>query len=495
MEPSVIIIIAIIILYWVLIEILKKRGSLERRNITAIGPILMIRSVRVLNLLDRFSRPKKFWKITSTLGILVTFIGMIFMLALIILMDIVLLTSPPEPSALTHPRNILLIPGINEFIPLVWGIIGLIVTLVVHEFSHAIICRVENVRVKSLGVLLALIPIGGFAEPDEEDIKKANVMQRLRIYSAGIMSNFIVALIAFLMFIHLLGYLTPHIVVVESNIVEKGSVILSVNGVEVHNQEELDKVLKLANEKVVIEVRYKNGTIEKLELDKIAGVYITGIWKGYPAEKAGLREGMVIVKVNDVETPTLKSFIEVMKSTKPNQTISVYAYDGERIRVFNVTLVRAPSNEHGFMGVYIGGDYLSGMILGYSDQVLVSLQSLPSDLMHVKGWLSLVAMPLLFRGFGEEITNYFTPTGFWKDYGELLFYILNTLYWIGWLNFYIGLFNCLPAIPLDGGRILRDTLSFLFNEKLSEGIVRFLTTIIFLSIVMSVLIPNLKLIL
>ncbi|HIP24991.1 MAG TPA: PDZ domain-containing protein [Archaeoglobus profundus] len=494
MELSLITIVGIVILYWVSIEILKKRGILEKRNITAIGPILMIRSVRVLNLLDRFSRPKKFWKITSTLGILVTFIGMFFMLSLIILMDIVLLTSPPKPSALTHPRNILLIPGINEFIPLVWGIIGLIVTLVVHEFSHAVICRVENVRVKSLGVLFALIPIGGFAEPNEEDIKKVSVMQRLRIYSAGIMSNFIVALIAFLMFIHLLGYLTPHIVVVKSNIVENGSVIVSVNGVKVHNQEELDKVLKLANEKVVIEIRYKNGTIEKLELNKIAGVYVTGIWKGYPAEEAGLRKGMVIVKVNNVETPTLKSFIEVMKSTKPNQTIKVYAYDGEKIRIFNVTLVRAPSNGHGFMGVYIGGDYLSGMILGYSDQILISLQSLPSNLMHVNGWLSLIAMPLLFRGFGKEITNYFTPTDFWKNYGELLFYILNTLYWIGWFNFYIGLFNCLPAIPLDGGRMLRDLLSFLFSETVSATIVKLLTTIILLSIIMSVLIPNLKLI-
>jgi len=494
MELSIII-IAIVILYWVSIEILKKKGILERRNITTIGPILMIRSTKVLNLLDKFSRPKKFWKITSTIGIFVTFIGMFFMLSLIILMDIVLLTSPPEPSALTHPRNIFLIPGINEFIPLIWGIIGLIVTLVVHEFSHAIICRVENVRVKSIGVLLALIPIGGFAEPDEEDIKKASTMQRLRIYAAGIMSNFIIALIAFLIFIHLLGYLTPHVVVVESDIVDKGSVILSVNGVEVHNQEELDKLLKVANEKIMVKIRYKNGTIGKLELNKIAGVYITGIWEGYPAEKVGLKEGMVIVKVNDVETPTLKSFIEFMKSTKPNQTIKVYAYDGEKIKIFNVTLVRAPSNEHGFMGVYIGGDYLSGMILGYSDQVLISLQSLPSDLMHLKGWLSLVAMPLLFRGFGEETTNYFTPTGFWENYGELLFYILNTLYWIGWLNFYIGLFNCLPAIPLDGGRILRDTLSSLFNETVSVAIVKLLTTIVFLSIIMSILIPNLKLIL
>ncbi|MCG7851033.1 MAG: site-2 protease family protein, partial [Methanosarcinaceae archaeon] len=37
-----------------------------------------------------------------------------------------------------------------------------------------------------------------------------------------------------------------------------------------------------------------------------------------------------------------------------------------------------------------------------------------------------------------------------------IFWIANTLLWVGWLNFYVGLFNCLPAVPLDGGHVFRD---------------------------------------
>ena len=80
------------------------------------------------------------------------------------------------------------------------------------------------------------------------------------------------------------------------------------------------------------------------------------------------------------------------------------------------------------MGILIGGDYLSGMILGYSDRILLSIKSIPSRLLDIKGWLYIMAMPFMFRGFSEDILNCFTPTGFWKDLGNIIFYLLNTFY-------------------------------------------------------------------
>ena len=139
--------ILIFTIYWISVEILKKKGILEKKKITAIGPILMIRTTRGLTLLEKLSKPKKIWRIIATLGIPTVFLGMAFMFSLALVMDYIMLTTPPKPSPATSPRNALLIPGINEFIPLVWGLIGLIVTLVVHELSHAILCRVEGVRV------------------------------------------------------------------------------------------------------------------------------------------------------------------------------------------------------------------------------------------------------------------------------------------------------------------------------------------------------------
>jgi membrane-associated protease RseP (regulator of RpoE activity) len=184
-----------------------------------------------------------------------------------------------------------------------------------------------------------------------------------------------------------------------------------------------------------------------------------------------------------------------MKSTKPNETITVSIYDGKAIKNINITLAKSPRGDYGFMGVLIGGDYISGSVLGYSDGILLNLKSIPSQLINVKGWLYVVAMPFMFQGFSGELLNYFTPIGFWKDLGNTIFYLLNTLYWIGWINFYVGLFNCLPAIPLDGGRVLQEVLMSIFKgnkgKDISALIVKTLAIAIFLSIALSIIIPNL----
>ena len=169
--------LSIFLLYWFLVSYLDRKGILEKYNISTFGPlpILMIRTTRGLKLLDILAHPRFYWRCFANLGILLMFAGMIAMFLVIALSDFALYTSflngnVPEPGKYNAPRNILLIPGVNEFIPFTWGVIALIVTLVVHEFAHAILCRVENIKVKSMGILYALVPVGGFAEPDEEQL-------------------------------------------------------------------------------------------------------------------------------------------------------------------------------------------------------------------------------------------------------------------------------------------------------------------------------------
>ena len=188
---------------------LNSRGILARHGVSAYGPILMLRTTQGLRLLDKLARPKRFWRFFANIGIPLTVIAMFFMLAILLIGDVRILVTQPAPTALNAPQNVLLLPGINQFIPLTWGLIGLIVTLVVHELSHAILSRVADIKVKSLGLLIALVPIGAFAEPDESqllgiDAKKGEKIatrpERLRVFSAGITGNFVVALIAFTLF-------------------------------------------------------------------------------------------------------------------------------------------------------------------------------------------------------------------------------------------------------------------------------------------------------
>jgi len=135
----------------------------------------MIRTTKGQIFLDRLSVHKKFWRVFASIGLPAMLAGMLAMFILILLLDYFMIMSfqtntVPPVSKFNEPRNIFLIPGINEYIPLWYGIIALIITLIVHEFSHAILCKVESIKVKSMGVLLAIVPIGGFAEPDEEQL-------------------------------------------------------------------------------------------------------------------------------------------------------------------------------------------------------------------------------------------------------------------------------------------------------------------------------------
>ncbi|MEM0372225.1 MAG: site-2 protease family protein [archaeon] len=85
------------------------------------------------------------------------------------------------------------IPGAPVDVPVsAW--ISLVIVIIAHEMSHAIVSVREKIRVKSLGLVTAgVFPIGAFAEPDEKQMKREAQRKRLRIYSSGSMMNFVMA--------------------------------------------------------------------------------------------------------------------------------------------------------------------------------------------------------------------------------------------------------------------------------------------------------------
>ena len=52
-----------------------------------------------------------------------------------------------------------------------------------------------KIKLKSLGVLLCIVPIGAFVEPDEKQMEKISRRDRSRIFAAGLTTNIIFAII------------------------------------------------------------------------------------------------------------------------------------------------------------------------------------------------------------------------------------------------------------------------------------------------------------
>jgi membrane-associated protease RseP (regulator of RpoE activity) len=565
--------LTVFLLYWLFVITLKRRGILEKYNISTYGPVLMIRTTRGLDLLDKLATPKRAWRIYADIGIRLMFIGMIAMFLIVILSDIALLSSIgtnsiAEPGKFNEARNIFLIPGVNEFIPLTWGIIALIVTLVVHEFSHAILCRVENIRVKSMGILLALVPIGGFAEPDEKELfgredddeddrpdpygdrrlgiriyddeepvqkkaapdKMATRAQRARILAAGVMANFVVTLIAFsLLFGPVLGAVSPlgnaMIVDVDEGSpayaagLRQGMVITQLDGTSVSNVNELLLYLDSVETGSTVQVHAATDRVvsvyeaEVMDIEaETKGVQVQGVIDGSPAQAAGLEQGMYIRSMDGQEIRTVSDFMAFMDTTASGQTIvigtAIYTDDDTPETAGEVTVQLAAHPDEGvskgFLGVYTGGDGYVKTPLGFSvgefpaREYLDLLRDIPGMLTGAAGWIILLGLPIIgfagegFPGFSGTLAQFYEPVGWAEPLGIGLFWIANALLWIGWLNFYVGLFNCLPAVPLDGGHVFRDYLHAAIsritdNETKAERLSAAITATFALLILMSFL--------
>ena len=68
-------------------------------------------------------------------------------------------------------------------------ILALSVVVITHELSHGIASLVDKVPLKSTGAFFAHLLMGGFVEPDEEELSKSKEISKLRVFAAGSYTN------------------------------------------------------------------------------------------------------------------------------------------------------------------------------------------------------------------------------------------------------------------------------------------------------------------
>ncbi len=517
-----------------LVVLLDKRGILAKYNISIVWllivPILMIRTQKGQDLLDKLAVHKRFWRLFASIGLPAMLIGMVVMFLLLVFIDLSMIQmfqaqTVPLPTKFNEPRNIFLIPGINEYIPLYWGIIALVVTLIVHEFSHAILCKVEGIKVKSMGILLAIFPIGGFAEPDEEQLlgkkeepgketqepheirKPATRSERVRVLTSGVMANFVTALFAFTLFFFLLGSISPVGEVMVTGVVpgspaetagiKPNMIITGINDREINNGNDFMSYAKTIAPGSEASIHLIDAKVRKtITLVTVKGnqtsfgVRIFNVIPGSPAESTGIKPDMILIRINDTEIKGLEDFADFMNSTEAGQKIDVFTLSNGSLNasteVFrNIELAKHPHDamvKKGFLGVTYASEggavsYSTGISIGQFSArgFLGMLQSIPSLLTGATGWVLLFSLPIYglkgegFPGFSGLITNFYEPVGMAAGLGDGIFVVLNILMWIGWMNFYVGLFNCLPALPLDGGHVFRDVVASSLSRLFGDG--------------------------
>ena len=275
------------IVIWIIALIFKDK--LVNYGVDVNFPTIMWKTKRLQGFIDRIANlSPRFWKWFMNVGIVISFVAMIVM-AYLILSSLSTIFETPSVSLVIPGVEI---PGSPIFIPFVYGIIGLVTVIIIHEFAHGILARREKVTIKSIGLLLLAVLPGAFVEPDEEEIKKVGKSSRMRIYAAGSIGNMSLALVALLITLLISSFAIP------ANFQE--------NGIEI------DRVLD-----------------------------------GAPANNI-LKPGMIIESINGYNVSDSNSYSKAVLTLKPDEMVNIVTNQGN----YNFTAGSNPNNKSlGYMGI------------------------------------------------------------------------------------------------------------------------------------------------
>lgn len=274
-------------LVWILS--LTFRRQLSNHGFEINFPTIMWKTKRFHNVIEKIANlSPRFWKWFMNVGIIISFIAMFFITYSLIQSLSTLIEAPAVSIVLPGVE----MPGSTIYVPLGYGLISLATVLIVHEFSHGILSRVEKINIKSVGLLLFTILPGAFVEPDEEELVKSSKLSQLRVYAAGSMANITLAIVALLIFSAVGTYGIPN--------------TFDENGIEIDR---------------VVSDSPANGV---------------------------LKEGMILESINNHTIKDSNDYMEVVETFVPGERVSIGTDQG----IYNLTLSENPSNSsRGFVGV------------------------------------------------------------------------------------------------------------------------------------------------
>ena len=501
--------------------ILDKLGFLEKYGLGLSGPMLMWRTEKGKKLIDRIAEKKKFWENYGNLGLIIVSICMGLILFLVAWSAYLASSIPAEQAP--SPQMVVGIPGVNPLIPIWYGIFALAVAIVFHEFSHGILSRVADIKVKSLGLVFLVVPIGAFVEPDEEEMEELPKIKRDRIYAVGPTTNILLAIVFALLFSSVfMASIAPR----EDGLIvngispdspadiaglERGDELTYINGVKIDSPDQITDIQ--LDPGIRTSIRYLEGEEEKSGEIR-TGLVVTSVSEGLPAEEAGLEKGDILISIDGELVRNYEMFDSILDTTDADQTVNITYmrqdngdYDGnvtipltltDKYEVYEENYPSQNKEEYrgkGYMGVSVA--YLG--FTGWDAEALPQMFSQPFKGAESVGDYFMSSMRYISFPFmrlspvPDDIASLYEVSGPLSVLPDGVFWVMgNGIYWVFWLNLMVGLFNALPAVPLDGGYVFSDGVSALVEkfgmkkeaeEKLISGI-SYLVAFIILGLLM-----------
>ena len=392
---------------------------------------------------------------------------------------------------------------------LLYFIIALGILIFVHEFGHFIAARLFGVRVETFSIgfgpklfkfrccetefAVSLIPLGGYVKMAGEDpdkpVKSPDEFyakppwQRIVIALAGPLMNLLLAVVFFALSYSIGRYIPSYQVeaarvgfVLSQNVpLKPGDVIVSANGKPVRSWKELNQIVALnPNRDITLTVK-RNGKLETVKVhtgvDEKNGVgtlpvvpaikpVIGKVIKGSPAEKAGLKPGDIILKINGRDITRWEQVVELIGKSNGKPVELLILRNGKRLKI----TVKPHLNKK-------YGRYTIGIV----PKVNLIFVKYPPLKAFEKGIEEFKSQTALFFTFLYKLL---TGQASIKSLGGPILIaevagkaaqagISNFIYFMGFISLQLGYFNLLPLPVLDGGLILLFLIELLRRKPVS----------------------------
>jgi membrane-associated protease RseP (regulator of RpoE activity) len=224
----------------------------DQRRLEFSFPFLTLRTQLFRGVFDRLGA-FRFSRWLSWIALVIVPVVAAIGLYLLINSLVSLLWNPAAASAAREAGlgSYLLLPGINPYLPILYGWFAIFCAIAIHEGAHGIAARSLGLKVKSSGLIFFLfIPIGAFVDVDEEELKKASGKVSSRVLAGGVGGNIALAAVCFIVVLLIVGGLAPIVDgVYVGNITEDmpakaagllpGDVLISLDGMPINNTDDL----------------------------------------------------------------------------------------------------------------------------------------------------------------------------------------------------------------------------------------------------------------
>ena len=430
----------------------KRKSNLKREGImylyrTQVG-------IRFINYVGK--KYKKAIGFLAFCGVVVGYGLMISMLYFLYKLVYVYLFDPELVRAIKIPPLMPLIPYLPEafkidFLPpfyFTYWIVSIAVIALFHEFAHGIVARRYNVKILTTGFGFLGPFLAAFVEPNEKQMNKKPKYQQIAILSAGVFTNFILAIIFFLL---LSGFFvavyTPSGALFNTYTVGEAALgsITFIDGKKVSDSSR-EGILYLIEKNNLTNDLVLGGNGKQLNLIKVAAgdknYYITVeslklqleneqasgviLYEDLPAIHAGLRGA--IVGVDDYVVSNYDELVAVMKQYNPGDDVVIKTTDssdgGKEFLEYTITLAESEDGR-----AVIGIGYLANR----------------------EGMLTKITE--IFNFLKKPATNY-EP----RFNGDFILFIYNLIWWLAVINLSVALVNMWPVGIFDGGRMFMLTV-------------------------------------